>query len=315
MPRLVWQDVADQRPPHLMELLGQSAVASLSVRAIGPRTDLGEGYVTLGAGNRARVDRNRAGDAVDAGEQIGPNTGAAIYQALTGHDPAGAAVLSLGHRGRPGRRRPPALRLRARRHGEGHRGRRPVGCGHRQRRRRSADGRRAAAPRSRAGDDGHRGTRRRRHRLEGPHRRRSGRAGRPAHGPGRRARRLRRRLVRAERQRRRAGGDVGPRAGRAQRVAPDGTGARRGPRQPPAPGRRDARAAAAAGRPRARPGHRRQPGRARRLRPADGVRTGGAGGRARPGPQRHDAPRRLRDAPRRRRDGPRLARPATCRTA
>ena len=95
MPRLVWQDVADQRPPHLMALLGQSAVASLSVRAIGPRTDLGEGYVTLGAGNRARVDRSRAGDAVDAGEQIGPNTGAALYRALTGQDPADAAVLSL----------------------------------------------------------------------------------------------------------------------------------------------------------------------------------------------------------------------------
>src|SRR5262245_7391713 len=95
MPRLVWQDVADQRPPHLMELLGRSAVASLSVRAIGPRTDLGEGYVTLGAGNRARVDRDRAGNAVDADEQLGPNTGAAIYQALTGRDPDGAAVLSL----------------------------------------------------------------------------------------------------------------------------------------------------------------------------------------------------------------------------
>jgi len=95
MPRLVWQDVADQRPPHLVQLLGQSAVASLSVRAIGPRTDVGEGYVTIGAGNRARVDRNRAGDAVDAGEQIGPNTGAAIYQALTGHEPGDAAVLSL----------------------------------------------------------------------------------------------------------------------------------------------------------------------------------------------------------------------------
>ena len=95
MPRLVWQDVADQRPPHLMELLARSAVASLSVRAIGPRTDIGEGYVTLGAGNRARVDRSRAGDAVDADEQIGPNTGAAIYRALTGHDAGDAAVLSL----------------------------------------------------------------------------------------------------------------------------------------------------------------------------------------------------------------------------
>ena len=221
----------------------------------------------------------------------------------------------VGHRGRPGRRRPPALRLRARRHGQGHRGRRPVRGGHRQRRRRSADGCRPAAPRSRPGDDGRRGTRRRRHGLEGPHRRRPGRARRPAHGPGRRARRLRRRLVRPD-----ASDAVLVEMSdleRAERngLPADGTGARRGPRQPPAAGRRDARAAAAAGRPQPRPGHRRQPGRARRLRPADGVRTGGAGGRARPGPQRHDAPRRLRDAPRRRRDGPRLARPRSCPTA
>ena len=95
MPRLVWQDVADQQPPNLMRLLERSAVASLSVRAIGPRTDLGEGYVTLGAGNRARVDRYRAGDAFDADEQVGPTTGAGLYQTVTGHDPEGAAVLSL----------------------------------------------------------------------------------------------------------------------------------------------------------------------------------------------------------------------------
>ena len=95
MPRLVWQDVADQEPPNLMELLERSAVASLSVRAIGPRTDLGEGYLTVGAGNRARVSRAVAGDAVDADERIGPYTGAEVFRAATGHDPGRAAVLSL----------------------------------------------------------------------------------------------------------------------------------------------------------------------------------------------------------------------------
>ncbi|HEX2564675.1 MAG TPA: hypothetical protein VHK25_12200, partial [Acidimicrobiales bacterium] len=95
MPRLVWQDVADLAPPNLVSLLERSAVASLSVRAIGPRTDLGEGYVTLGAGNRARVQRGRAGDAVDADEVIGPNTGAELYRAVTGEDPGSASVLSL----------------------------------------------------------------------------------------------------------------------------------------------------------------------------------------------------------------------------
>ena len=95
MPRLVWQDVADQAPPNLVSLLERSAVASLSVRAIGPRTDLGEGYLTLGAGNRARVHRDRAGDAVDADEMIGPSTGAELYRAVTGEDPGSASVLSL----------------------------------------------------------------------------------------------------------------------------------------------------------------------------------------------------------------------------
>ena len=95
MPRLVWQDVADLAPPNLVSLLERSAVASLSVRAIGPRTDLGEGYVTLGAGNRARVQRDRAGDAVDADEVVGPNTGAELYRAATGEDPGDASVLSL----------------------------------------------------------------------------------------------------------------------------------------------------------------------------------------------------------------------------
>ena len=122
-----------------MGLLEQSAVASLSVRAIGPRTDLGEGYVTLGAGNRARVDRDRAGDAVDAGERSGPTPA----PRSTGPSPAttlGRGRAVAGHRGRAGRRRPPAVRLGARRHGPGHRRRRPVRGGHRQRRRRPADG-------------------------------------------------------------------------------------------------------------------------------------------------------------------------------
>ena len=71
-------------------------MASLSVRAIGPRTDLGEGYVTLGAGNRARV-RSRAGPGTPSTptRSSGPTTGAELYQAVTGEDPGDAAVLSL----------------------------------------------------------------------------------------------------------------------------------------------------------------------------------------------------------------------------
>jgi hypothetical protein len=94
-PRLVWQDIADQEPPAISAFLGDAAYGSLSVRAIGPRTDLGEGYVTIGAGNRARVDPQRAGDAYGADEQVGNATGAQLFQAATGADPGDARVLSL----------------------------------------------------------------------------------------------------------------------------------------------------------------------------------------------------------------------------
>ena len=65
------------------------------MRAIGPRTDLGEGHDPRAAGNRLGVQRVTPGDAVDADEVIGPNTGAELYRAVTGEDPDGASVLSL----------------------------------------------------------------------------------------------------------------------------------------------------------------------------------------------------------------------------
>jgi hypothetical protein len=94
-PRLVWQDIADLRPPAISAFLRDAAYGSMSVRAIGPRTDLGEGYVTIGAGNRARADPQRAGDAYGADEEVGNATGAQLFQAATGSDPDGARVLSL----------------------------------------------------------------------------------------------------------------------------------------------------------------------------------------------------------------------------
>ena len=86
-PRLVWQDIVDLEPPALTELFERSAVASQSVRAIGPRTDIGEGYVTIGAGNRARIDRAVAGDAVGADEVLDGRSGAELYELATGQRP------------------------------------------------------------------------------------------------------------------------------------------------------------------------------------------------------------------------------------
>jgi hypothetical protein len=95
VPRLVWQDIADHQPPALLRFLRGSAYASLSVRAIGAETDLGEAYVSIGAGNRARVDPLTAGNNVGAAEVVDGKTGADLYRTATGRSPAGAAVLSL----------------------------------------------------------------------------------------------------------------------------------------------------------------------------------------------------------------------------
>lgn len=91
-PRLVWQDIVDHDPPALTALFERSAVASMSIRAIGPRTDIGEGYITIGAGNRARVDRVTAGDALGVNEVLDGRSGAELYELATGWRPDGDVV-------------------------------------------------------------------------------------------------------------------------------------------------------------------------------------------------------------------------------
>ena len=138
MPRLVSRGIADQRPPHLMELLravgggsrcpcGPSDPAPTSVRATS----------ALRAGNRARADRNRAGDAVDAGEQMGPDAAPPSTTPSPGTTPP-IRVLSLAIEDA---RADAARRLLAAGPapwGRAHGGRRPVCWVHRQRRQQSA---------------------------------------------------------------------------------------------------------------------------------------------------------------------------------
>jgi hypothetical protein len=91
-PRLVWQDIVDHAPPALTGLFERSAVGSMSIRAIGPRTDIGEGYITIGAGNRARVDRATAGDALGVDEVLDGRSGGELYELATGQRPDGQVV-------------------------------------------------------------------------------------------------------------------------------------------------------------------------------------------------------------------------------
>ncbi|MGH3544415.1 MAG: hypothetical protein ACRDPW_00540, partial [Mycobacteriales bacterium] len=51
---LRWSDIDEQNTPALWKLTGAGSAASMSVRAAGRITCPDDGWVTLGAGNRAR---------------------------------------------------------------------------------------------------------------------------------------------------------------------------------------------------------------------------------------------------------------------
>jgi len=96
IPTLTWELVADEEPANLVALLERSAVASASVRTIGIDTDLGEGYATMGAGNRTSVPSGYASlafppDATYEGEAVTD-----VYERRFGVDPGEAEVLQLG---------------------------------------------------------------------------------------------------------------------------------------------------------------------------------------------------------------------------
>ena len=94
-PRLTWRQVADVQPPNLLRLFRQGAVASMSVRTISARTTIGEGYATIGAGNRAAAVDLTAGLAFDAGEQYEGAPAREVYTRRTGK-PARGQIFELG---------------------------------------------------------------------------------------------------------------------------------------------------------------------------------------------------------------------------
>lgn len=96
IPTLTWDLVADEEPPNLVALLARSAVASASVRTIGIDTDLGEGYATMGSGNRTAVPTQYASlalspDATFEGEPV-----ADVYERRFGASPGDAELVHLG---------------------------------------------------------------------------------------------------------------------------------------------------------------------------------------------------------------------------
>lgn len=89
LPRITWADIVEHQPPALLALLDRSAVASLSTRTIGPQTTAGEGYATIGAGNRAGASEVDAGLAFQASERYEGDDAATVYRRRTGLEPHG----------------------------------------------------------------------------------------------------------------------------------------------------------------------------------------------------------------------------------
>ncbi|MGH9033234.1 MAG: hypothetical protein ACRDZV_14000, partial [Acidimicrobiia bacterium] len=87
LPGVVWADLADVDVPNLDRLFDESAVGDLSTRANPSRrfTNLGDGYITIGAGTRAIGDNGATdGQAFEVDEPFGVGTAGAVFELRTG---------------------------------------------------------------------------------------------------------------------------------------------------------------------------------------------------------------------------------------
>lgn len=96
VPTLSWDQVADEAPPNIVDLLGQAAVASASVRTVGIKTDLAEGYATMGAGNRSAVPNEHASLAFPLDAEFEGESVAEVYERRFGVPAGDSEVVHLG---------------------------------------------------------------------------------------------------------------------------------------------------------------------------------------------------------------------------
>ncbi|HVF14732.1 MAG TPA: glycosyltransferase, partial [Acidimicrobiales bacterium] len=103
IPGLAWADVGNGTMPNLDRLVGTGALAAMSVRTGSAHPAVAEGYATLGAGARLKVDNSSAsavdhdpGGAVDPPSTGGPivvATAAELRRSAGRHLPTGAGDL------------------------------------------------------------------------------------------------------------------------------------------------------------------------------------------------------------------------------
>jgi len=96
LPTLRWTDIEEHQPPEILDVVRRSAIASMSVRTIGPTTTLAEAYATIGAGNRATAPPNVAGLAFEPAFRLGWQTAGEAFNRRTAQPVDGAAVVHIG---------------------------------------------------------------------------------------------------------------------------------------------------------------------------------------------------------------------------
>jgi hypothetical protein len=95
-PATTWERLRATAPPTLLGLLREGAVASTSLRTIGPSTSPGEGYVSMGAGNRAGVEDAIGGLALPPPAAYEGDAAVQVFERRCGCSSESAAVLQVG---------------------------------------------------------------------------------------------------------------------------------------------------------------------------------------------------------------------------
>lgn len=89
IPGLTWEDIVRTRPPAMTSLASRGAIGNVSIRA---SNRLGEGYATLGAGNRT-VTAGSSGWAFNEDEVVHSGRAAALFEAQSGEVASGRVVV------------------------------------------------------------------------------------------------------------------------------------------------------------------------------------------------------------------------------
>lgn len=95
-PGLRWADLVEHDLPNIEQWMAEASVAMLSLRTLGARTGIGEGYTTIGAGNRASVSATIAGEALEPAEPFEEGTARQAFERRTGTEATGE-LLHLSH--------------------------------------------------------------------------------------------------------------------------------------------------------------------------------------------------------------------------